>query len=104
MEGGGGSPGISYDPIVQALAAAGRRACWYDRLGYGWSDDSILPTTTDRVRQDFSLSILGGAGKAVAPHNTNYQLPNGLIKVRRRWGQCHHKEPTQAPTANLNSC
>jgi hypothetical protein len=22
-------------------------------------------------------------------HYTNYQLPNGLIKVRRRWGQRH---------------
>jgi hypothetical protein len=50
MEGGGGSPGVSYAPIVDALAAAGRRACWYDRLGYGWSDDIIKPTTTMRVR------------------------------------------------------
>jgi hypothetical protein len=24
---------------------------------------------------------------------TNYQLPNGLIKVRRRWGQCHPQVP-----------
>jgi hypothetical protein len=31
-------------------------------------------------------------------------LPNGLIKVRCRWGSASHKEPTQAPTANWNSC
>jgi len=31
MEAGGGSPGISYAAIVEKLAAAGRRACWYDR-------------------------------------------------------------------------
>lgn len=36
--------------IADGLAAAGRRACWYDRLGYGWSDDAFKPTTTDRVR------------------------------------------------------
>lgn len=57
MEGGGGSPGVSYAPIVDALAAAGRRACWYDRLGYGWSDDIIKPTTTMRVRLQTGLFI-----------------------------------------------
>lgn len=35
--------------IADGLATS-RRACWYDRLGYGWSDDAFKPTTTDRVR------------------------------------------------------
>lgn len=35
FEAGGGSPGLSYAAAADALAAAGRRACWYDRLGYG---------------------------------------------------------------------
>ena len=55
MEGGGGSPGVSYDPIVEALAAAGRRACWYDRLGYGWSDDIILPWQSSMVSPSASF-------------------------------------------------
>jgi hypothetical protein len=35
FEAGGGAPGLAYAHIADALAAAGRRACWYDRLGYG---------------------------------------------------------------------
>lgn len=31
LEAGGGAPGIEYAAIVDELAAAGRRACWYDR-------------------------------------------------------------------------
>jgi hypothetical protein len=39
--------------------------------------------------------------KVLAVH-TNYQLPNGLIKVRRRWGQRHrHKEPTAGSNGKL---
>lgn len=31
LEAGGGAPGVTYAGIVDELAAAGRRACWYDR-------------------------------------------------------------------------
>jgi hypothetical protein len=31
----------------------------------------------------------------------NYQLPNGLIKVRRRWGQRHPQGANKEPTLKL---
>jgi hypothetical protein len=40
----------------------------------------------------FKASYTGGRGglcTEVALKITNYQLPNGRIKVRRRWGQRH---------------
>lgn len=36
--------------IADGLAAGSRRVCWYDRLGYGSSDDAFKPTTINRVR------------------------------------------------------
>jgi hypothetical protein len=34
----------------------------------------------------------------------NYQLPNGLIKVRRRWGQRHPQGANSGSNGKLNSC
>jgi hypothetical protein len=34
----------------------------------------------------------------------NYQLPNGLIKVRRRWGQRHPQGANSGSNGILNSC
>ncbi len=49
QEAGAGSPGLSLAGVVDALAAAGRRACYYDRLGYGWSDETVKPAYARRV-------------------------------------------------------
>lgn len=43
--------------IADSLAAASRRACWYDRLGYGWSDDSFKPGIKVRSSQVESGSL-----------------------------------------------
>jgi hypothetical protein len=90
LEAGGGSPGVSLAGIADALAAAGRRVCWYDRLGYGWSDDAIKPTTARRVgaasrrQRSTCAAQLGACTKRVcspAQHASRTPPP----ARRRRW-------------------
>eukprot|EP00775_Hariotina_reticulata_P011549 gene11549-11692_t len=77
MEAGGGSPGISYAAIVDELAAAGRRACWYDRLGYGWSDTAPLYSTSNQEPSVLHKTLLA-AGEAgpfiIAGHSAGGQI------------------------------
>lgn len=56
-----GLPGIFYDGLVQQLAQGGRRACWYDRLGLGWSADAIKPAVNLRV-SDHGRVCVGEGG------------------------------------------
>ncbi|KIZ05245.1 hypothetical protein MNEG_2711 [Monoraphidium neglectum] len=78
FEAGGGAPGLAYAHIADALAAAGRRACWYDRLGYGWSGVAVRPTTLRRV--PLALAALldaageGGGGVILAGHSAGGDL------------------------------
>src|SRR5688572_18559094 len=53
-----GLPGSAYDwrPTSAALAARGRRAIAYDRVGYGWSD----------ARPDGAFSVASNAGELLA--------------------------------------
>lgn len=66
MEAGAGAPGVAYAGIVDTLAQAGRRACWYDRLGYGWSD---VPRALPAGNQTAVVlhNVLAAAGEA-APY------------------------------------
>eukprot|EP00775_Hariotina_reticulata_P011282 gene11282-11432_t len=77
MEAGGGSPGIRYAAIVDQLAAAGRRACWYDRMGYGWSDEGYLDGNAQQVVVVL-YNTLRAAGEAgpfiIAGHSFGGQL------------------------------
>uniref|UniRef100_A0A383VZY8 AB hydrolase-1 domain-containing protein n=1 Tax=Tetradesmus obliquus TaxID=3088 RepID=A0A383VZY8_TETOB len=77
MEGGGGSPGVQYAGLVDELAAAGRRACWYDRLGCGWSSDAFLYPSADQaaVVLHNTLQAAGEAGPfIIAGHSVGGQL------------------------------
>lgn len=77
MEGGGGSPGVQYAAVVDELAAAGRRACWYDRLGYGWSSDAFLYPSADQAAVVLrnTLAAAGEVGPfIVAGHSAGGQL------------------------------
>jgi pimeloyl-ACP methyl ester carboxylesterase len=53
-----GLPGSAYDwrPTTEVLAARGRRAIAYDRVGYGWSD----------ARPDAAFSVASNAGELLA--------------------------------------
>lgn len=64
QEGGAGSPGLTYAGVVDALAAAGRRACYYDRLGFGHSDEAIKPSYVRRVSPVW-VRLHGGAAEHV---------------------------------------
>jgi pimeloyl-ACP methyl ester carboxylesterase len=60
-----------------AAAAAAHRACWYDRLGYGWSGDAILYPTADQatVVLHNTLKAAGEAGPfIIAGHSAGGQL------------------------------
>lgn len=63
LEAGGGSPSASLFGIQRALEKLGRRSCSYDRLGGGWSDDAIKPSSLSKV-QSVLQQALRGAGEA----------------------------------------
>jgi pimeloyl-ACP methyl ester carboxylesterase len=63
IEAGGGAPGVLYAGLADALAAGGRRACWYDRLGYGWSDAPRGPPARDQAAAALR-GALAAAGEA----------------------------------------
>jgi pimeloyl-ACP methyl ester carboxylesterase len=78
LEAGAGAPGVAYAGIVDALAAAGRRACFYDRLGFGWSDEQrAAPPAADQSAAVLRAA-LAAAGEAppfiVAGHSLGGQL------------------------------
>ena len=47
----GHTAGYSWSPIQMEVAKF-RRACWYDRAGYGWSDPAPMPRTFQSVAAD----------------------------------------------------
>lgn len=67
LEAGGGAPGISLAGIRDGLAAGGRRACFYDRLGYGWSDDAFTPTTRNRSTEALWGLLAAAPASMAAP-------------------------------------
>lgn len=77
LEAGGGSPGVAYAGIVDELASARRRACWYDRLGFGHSDAPRAPPAANQ-RAAALASLLAAAGEAppyvIAGHSMGGQL------------------------------
>lgn len=91
MEAGGGAPGVEYAGVADELAAAGRRACWYDRLGYGWSD---APRALPAGNQSSAAlhALLAAAGEAppfiIAGHSAGGQLAityAGMYPSEVRW-------------------
>lgn len=55
FEAGGGSSGISFFLAQSLLTAAGRRSCWYDRSGYGWSEPT--PLAEGRSAEDYAFRL-----------------------------------------------
>jgi len=51
FEGNWGSPGYSWLPIQREVARF-TKACWYDRAGYGWSDEGPFPNHSDSIARD----------------------------------------------------
>src|SRR5262249_33937665 len=51
FEGNWGSPGYTWMPIQREVAKF-TRACWYDRAGYGWSDEGPFPNHSDSIARD----------------------------------------------------
>lgn len=51
FESGFGQPGYTWR-VVQPKVAASKRACWYDRAGYGWSDRASGRRWSDSVATD----------------------------------------------------
>lgn len=51
MDSGLGVPGVGWRP-VQKEAAKFTRVCWYDRAGYGWSDESSAPRTSLEIAKE----------------------------------------------------
>jgi pimeloyl-ACP methyl ester carboxylesterase len=60
MDSGGGLPGYSWKLVENRIAKL-RRACWYDRAGYGWSDPSPGVRTAADVAEDLH-KLLHSAG------------------------------------------
>ena len=62
FEGNWGSPGYSW-LLIQREVAKLTRACWYDRAGYGWSDEGPFPNHSDSIARDLH-ALLTKAGVA----------------------------------------
>ncbi|KAF8057103.1 SPAC23C11.06c [Scenedesmus sp. PABB004] len=86
LEAGAGAPGATLFDLQDALTAAGRRSCTYDRLGLGWSDDWIMPGHLSRPPA--TLAALLAAGGEAGPfvlvgHGTGGQLALQFAAARR---------------------
>lgn len=62
FEAGAGSPGQAYAMLADAVAAGGRRACYWDRLGLGYSDGALNPAPPRAVPAALA-SLLAAAGE-----------------------------------------
>lgn len=78
FEAGGGAPGVAAAAIADALAISNRRACWYDRLGYGWSDEMRSARPAGDQAAVVLRGLLAAAGEAppyiIAGHSAGGQL------------------------------
>ena len=59
LEGNWGSPGYMWMPIQRQIAQF-TRACWYDRAGYGWSDEGPFPNHSDSIARDLHRLLIAG--------------------------------------------
>lgn len=53
-----GSPGYSWLRIQREVANF-TKACWYDRAGYGWSDEGPFPNHSDSIARDLHRLLAG---------------------------------------------
>lgn len=110
LDSGLGVPGVGWN-AVQREAAKFTRVCWYDRAGYGWSDESSTPRTSLAIAKELH-ALLTAAGEkgpfVVAGHSFggynvrvyNGQYPNdvaGMVLV----DASHEDQESREPPAML---
>jgi len=61
LDSGLGVPGVGWDPVQKEVAKF-TRVCWYDRAGYGWSDESFAPRTSLEIAKELH-ALLAAAGE-----------------------------------------
>ena len=84
FESGAGTSGLSFQAVSQELVVAGKRVCWYDRAGYGYSDTGEMPRDVEHYLGELEL-VLKTANESgpflLIGHSVGGQLIQVTIKI-----------------------
>ena len=61
LESGHSVPGLGWS-VIEPQVASFTRACWYDRAGYGWSDQGTFPQRSHEIAEELH-TLLRNAGE-----------------------------------------